>query len=35
MTGEGKIKVLKIPKKDLSSGFTQPFLLPSRGIPFL
>lgn len=34
MTGEEKINVLKIPKKDLSSGFMQPLQF-SESIPFL
>lgn len=35
MTGEERIKVLKISKKDVSSGFTQPCQVPSRSVPFL
>lgn len=34
MTGEERIKVLKIPKKDVSSGFTQTVQFPAEGSLF-
>lgn len=34
MTGEERIKVLKIPNKDVSSGFMQPAQLPAEGSLF-